>query len=150
MCQLSISILDKKATYVKLYLKHTVLCVVLSRSVGPTLCDLMPVAHQAPLSIGILQARILEWVAMPCSRGSSQHRDWTQVSCMAGGFFTIWVTGKPIILGWISYPFSRGSSQPRNPTGVSCIAGRFFTSWPTREAPKHTKAEVKKGKTQMS
>ena len=33
------------------------------------------VAHQAPLSVGILQARTLEWVAMPSSRGSSQPRD---------------------------------------------------------------------------
>ena len=38
---------------------------------------------------GILQARILEWVAMPFSRGSSQPRDQTQVSRTAGGFFTI-------------------------------------------------------------
>jgi len=37
---------------------------------------------------GILQARILEWVASPFSRGSSQHRDGTQVSYLAGGFFT--------------------------------------------------------------
>ena len=36
--------------------------------------------------MGILQARILEWVAMPSSRGSSQIRDWTLVSCIAGGF----------------------------------------------------------------
>ena len=41
---------------------------------------------------GILQAEILEWVAMPFSRGSSQLRDWTQVSCISGGFFTIWAT----------------------------------------------------------
>ena len=41
------------------------------------------VAHQAPLSIGILQARTLEWVAMPSSRGSYQPRDWAQVSCIA-------------------------------------------------------------------
>ena len=40
----------------------------------------------------ILQARILEWVAMPSSRGSSQPRDWTQVSHIAGRFFTIWAT----------------------------------------------------------
>ena len=40
-------------------------------------------------SMGILQARILEWVAMPSSRGSSQPRDQTQVSCIAGGFFTV-------------------------------------------------------------
>ena len=37
---------------------------------------------------GILQARILEWVAIPFSRGSSQPRDRTQVSCIAGEFFT--------------------------------------------------------------
>ena len=47
------------------------------------------VACQAPLSIGTLQERILEWVAMPSSRGSSQPRDRTQVSQIAGGFFTI-------------------------------------------------------------
>ena len=41
---------------------------------------------------GILQARILEWIAFPFSRGSSWPRDWTQVSCIAGGFFTIWTT----------------------------------------------------------
>ena len=37
---------------------------------------------------GILQSRILEWVAFPYSRGSSQPRDRTQGSCIAGGFFT--------------------------------------------------------------
>ena len=37
---------------------------------------------------GILQARIMEWVAIPFSRGSSQPRDRTQVSCIAGGFLT--------------------------------------------------------------
>ena len=39
--------------------------------------------------LGILQARILEWVAMLPSRGSSQPRDGAQVSCIAGGFLTI-------------------------------------------------------------
>ena len=47
------------------------------------------VAYQAPLSMGILQARILEWVTMPSSRGSSQPRDRTQASCIAGRFFTV-------------------------------------------------------------
>ena len=37
---------------------------------------------------GILQAKILEWIAVPFSRGSSQSRDRTQVSCTAGRFFT--------------------------------------------------------------
>ena len=43
---------------------------------------------------GILQARILEWVAVPFSRGSSQTRDQTQISHIAGSFFTIWATSK--------------------------------------------------------
>ena len=42
--------------------------------------------------LGISQARILEWVAMSSFRGSSQPRDQTQVSHLAGGFFTIWVS----------------------------------------------------------
>ena len=43
-------------------------------------------ACQAPLSMELLQAKILEWVARPSSRGSSQPRDQTQVSHIAGGF----------------------------------------------------------------
>ena len=50
------------------------------------------VACQAPLSMGILQAGIPEWVAMPSSRRSSQARGRTQASCVAGRFFTIWAT----------------------------------------------------------
>ena len=48
------------------------------------------VAHQAPLSLGILQRRILEWVAMPSSSGSSQLGDWTHISWLPLGreFFT--------------------------------------------------------------
>ena len=41
---------------------------------------------------GILQARIPEWVAIPFSRGSSQAKDQSQVSAIAGGFFTSWAT----------------------------------------------------------
>jgi len=49
---------------------------------------------------GILQARILEWVAFPwkISRGSSQPRDRTQVSRIAGGFFISWATRETLIL----------------------------------------------------
>ena len=49
----------------------------------PTLCDPMDYTVH-----GILQARILEWVAFPFSQGSSQLRDRTPVSCIAGRFFT--------------------------------------------------------------
>ena len=92
------------------------------------------VARQAPLSMKILQARILECVAMPSSPGSSQPRDRTQVSRTVGRFYCLSHQGSPRILEWVTYPFSRGSSQPRNQTRISCVAGRFFTSWATREA----------------
>ena len=52
------------------------------------------VALQALLFMGILLARILEWAAMPSSRRSSQPRDQTRVSLIAGGFCTIWATRK--------------------------------------------------------
>ena len=53
----------------------------------PTLCDPTDcIVH------GILQSRILEWLAFPFSRGSSQPRDWTQVSHIAGGLSTSWAT----------------------------------------------------------
>ena len=54
-----------------------------------TLCDPMDYTVQ-----GILQARILEPVAFPFSRGSSQPRDQTQISLIAGRFFTSWATRK--------------------------------------------------------
>ena len=51
----------------------------------PTLCNPIDwIVH------GILQARILEWIAFPFSRGSSKSWDWTQVFCIAGRFFTNW------------------------------------------------------------
>ena len=59
----------------------------------PTLCDPIDCSPPGSSVHGILQVRILECVAMPSSRGSSQPRDWTQVSRTAGGFFTIWATG---------------------------------------------------------
>ena len=61
------------------------------------------VACQSPLSMGILKGRILEWVAMPSSRGYSQPRDQTQVSCITGGFFTIWAI-KGAQEYWSAYP----------------------------------------------
>ena len=60
-----------------------------------TLCDPMDCGPPGSSVHGILQARILEWVAFPFSRGSSQPRDRTQVSCFAGRFFTIWATREP-------------------------------------------------------
>ena len=73
-------------------------CALLSSSVMSDFVTPWTVAHQAPLSMGILQARILEWVSMPSSRGSTQPRDWAQVSCSTGGFFTAELPGKPRVL----------------------------------------------------
>ena len=65
------------------YLSHMQsVCMKVAQSC-PTLCD--PTDYRVH---GILQARILEWVAFPFSRGSSQPRDQNQVSHVAGGFFT--------------------------------------------------------------
>ena len=54
-----------------------------------TLCNPVDCSPPGSSVHGILQARILEWVAMPSSGGSSQPRDRTQVSLIEGGFFTI-------------------------------------------------------------
>jgi len=66
-----------------------VLCLVVQS--GLTLCDPMDCSPPSSSVHGIFQASILEWVAMPSSRGSSQPRDQTQVSCIAGRFF-VWAT----------------------------------------------------------
>ena len=63
-----------------------------SAQLCPTLCDPMDCSPPGSSVHGILQARILEWVAVPFSRGSFQPRDRTQVSNNAGGFFTSWAT----------------------------------------------------------
>ena len=57
-----------------------------------TLWDPMACSPPGSSVHGILQVRILEWAAISFSRGPSPPRDWTQVSCIAGRFFTIWVT----------------------------------------------------------
>ena len=57
-----------------------------------TLCDPMDCSPPGSSVPGILQARLLERVAIPFSRRSSQPRDRTQVSCIAGRFFIAWAT----------------------------------------------------------
>ena len=60
-----------------------------------TLCDPMDGSLPGSAVHGIFQARILEWTAISFSRGSSQPRDQTQVSCIADRRFTIWATRQP-------------------------------------------------------
>ena len=78
---LSVEVLDSKTVKIL----DTQLC--------PTLCDPMNCRPPGSIVHGILQARLLEWVAIPFPRGSFQPRHQTQVSCIAGRFFTIWATG---------------------------------------------------------
>ena len=71
-----------------------IVVVVLVAQSCPTLCN--PVDYRLPGSsvYGILQVRILEWIVIPFSKGSSQARHRTQVSCTTSRFFTLQATGK--------------------------------------------------------
>ena len=71
------------------------LLLLLSPSVRSQLCDPMDCSLPGSSVHGILQARVLEWVAMPSSRGSSQSIDQTWVSCVAGRCFTTEPPEKP-------------------------------------------------------
>ena len=100
-------------------LNHSSVAVLVAQSC-PTLWD--PVTCRLPGSSvrGILQARILEWISIPFSRGYFWPKDWTQVSCTVGRFFTIWTTGKicsstlsasirQLLLDKITFIFDKGS-----------------------------------------
>ena len=92
----------------KVKLKVTQVCL--------TLCDPMGIVH------GILQARILDWVAFPFFRGSSQLRDQTQVSCTGGRFFTIWASREPSCDAW---------DEAKIPTRTTGGRSWFQPSWVT-------------------
>ena len=93
-------------------MKHRTLIIAVKESKSevtqlcPTLCD--PVDGSPPGSSihGIHQARILEWVGISFFRGSSQPRDWTQVSHIAGRYFTLWDT-RAMVGEWKPELFSR-------------------------------------------
>ena len=74
---------------------HFTSCIYIWSEVAqscPTLCDPMD-CNLLGFSIhGILQARILEWIAISFSKGSSQPRDRTRVSCIGGRRFNLWAT----------------------------------------------------------
>ena len=82
----------------------------------------------------ILQARLLEWVAIPFSRGSSQPKNLIQVFQHGREIlYQLKHKGSPRILEWVAYPFSGRSSRPRNRTRVPCISGGLFTNWAMRK-----------------
>ena len=73
---------------------YVCVCIYLSKvaQLCPTLCDPMDCSLPGSTLHGILQARVLEWVAISFSRGSSQPRDQTQVSRIPGRCFNLWAT----------------------------------------------------------
>ena len=81
----------------KQYIRGCLLGRAQSLQLCLTLCDLWTVAHQAPLSMGFSRQKILEWVVMSSSQGSSQPRNQTHissVSCTAAGSFPTDPPGK--------------------------------------------------------
>ena len=85
--------------FLEVMLPYWILCVhMLSHFSHSALCDPMDRSPPGSSVHGILQARILEWVAIPFCRESSRLRDETWVSCIAGRFFSIQVTRKWVVL----------------------------------------------------
>ena len=93
-----ISSFRERERRVKLSLLH---CAKLLQ-LCPTLCNPVDCRPSGSSVDGILQARILEWVAVPSSRGSSQPRDWTRIfmsPALAEGFFTTSITWEDSCIG---------------------------------------------------
>ena len=111
-----------------------------------TLCNPMDCSLPGSSVDGIFQGRILEWVAMPSSRGSSQPRDQTSISCRSRMkvktlirvrlFATLWSPlGSPVhgifqarILAWVALSYSRGSFLSRDKTHIF-IGGKWVLNF---------------------
>ena len=78
---------------------------VLAAQFCPSLCDPIDCSLPGSSVHGILQTRILEWVAIPFSRGSSWPRDRSWVSYIAGRFFTIWATREAKVEVFLEFPW---------------------------------------------
>ena len=93
----------------------------------PTLCNPINCSPPGSSVPEILEARILEWVAFPFSRGSSQPRIEHRSPTLQVDSLPAEPPGSPRILEWVAYPYSSRSSQPRNWTRVSCQTLKRFT-----------------------
>ena len=102
-----------------------------------TLCNPMDCSPPASSVHGILQASVLEWVVIPFSRGSSWPRDQTQVSSIAGRFFTIWATREALVALTI-FPQKTTFKNPQ-------ISFQFPQKW--RILLKYNSAFLEAGKT---
>ena len=100
-----------------------------------TLCNPIDCSLQGPSVHRILQARILEWVAISFSRESSWPRDWIWVSCIAGRFFTIWATRETPTFLAVLHSIWDLISWARDQTLTPWIGRQSLNHWTTREAP---------------
>ena len=108
-----------------MYESESASCSVIFHSLQP---------HQAPLSMEF-SGQEDEWVAIPFSRRSSRPRDRTQVSHIAGGFFTSWAAREvQEILKWVAYPFASRSPHTAIELGSSALQE---DSLPTELSGKH-------------
>ena len=107
--------------------KGSFCCVKVTQSCSP-LCNPMDYTVHC-----ILQARMLDWVALPFSGDIPNPGTEPRSPTSQPDSLPVEPQRKPKN-EWVAYPFSSRSSQPRNLTGVSCIAGGFFTNWAIREA----------------
>ena len=90
-----------------------------SRSSCQPLCDSMDCSLPGPSLHGILQARVLEWVAISFSTGSSQPRDQTRVSCIPGRRFNLWATSRSLLIIFFILLFSHSvMSDSLQPHGL--------------------------------
>ena len=97
-----------------------------------TFCNPMDCSPPSSSVHGI-QARILEWVAMPFFRWSSWPRGWTQVSCIKGRFFITWATWEALLEHWSGLPFLSPGDLPHpgiKPVSLPspALASRFLTT----------------------
>ena len=90
--------INLRAYFISGIILNIFICVCACAQVCLTLCDPMDCSPPDSSVHGILQARILEWVTVLFSKGSSQPRDRTLVSCIAGGFSTIWATREAYLM----------------------------------------------------
>ena len=109
-----------------IHLLYKILCLV--AQLCPTLCDPMDCSPPGSSVCGILQAGILEWVAMLSSRESSQPMDWTPVSHIADGFFTVWATREASSTRSVQFSYSFMSDSSATPWTAACQASLSITN----------------------
>ena len=95
---------------------------------------------------GILEPRILEWVAIPFSRGFAQPQDWIWVSCVAGRFFTIWATREALI----QYNTETKVEEKKSDVFITLFAPYFCPSSRAKMLLSYKRGQVNLHKTKVS